>query len=115
MSTVTTTWHGMNLFPDQPPPLPAKPRLSAQERRARVADRLKTIRLRVLIGRELENLGISTPTAVAEAIGMPTVAATALLIRKQWREGDVALLETAAARLGLPVSDQGRPLAGSED
>jgi hypothetical protein len=33
---------------------------------------------------------------------MPTGEATALLSRKQWREGDVALLEAAAARLALP-------------
>jgi hypothetical protein len=30
------------------------------------------------------------------------MSATTLLSRKQWREGDVALLEAAAARLALP-------------
>ena len=29
--------------------------------------------------------------------------ATSLLTRHQWREGDVALLQAAAARLGVPV------------
>ena len=41
---------------DVPPP--AKPKLSAKERQARAADRLMAIRLRVMIGRELENRGI---------------------------------------------------------
>jgi hypothetical protein len=34
---------------------------------------------------------------------MPAVEATKLLTRHQWREGDVALLTAAAARLGLPA------------
>ena len=48
---------GMSLPPDQPPlaSLPAKPKLSAEERRARQADRQTTIRLRMAIGRELED------------------------------------------------------------
>jgi hypothetical protein len=79
---------GMSLPPDQPPPSsPAK--LSAEERRARQADRLTTIRLRMAIG---------------EALGMPTAEATRLLNRRQWREGDVELLEAAAARLGVKLS-----------
>jgi hypothetical protein len=80
---------------------PAKPKLSAQERRVREADRLKTIRLRVTIGRELDNRGITTPAEISAALGMPAAEATKLLTRRQWREGDVALLEAAAARLGL--------------
>jgi hypothetical protein len=35
---------------------------------------------------------------------MGTQEATKLLTRRQWREGDVALLEAAAARLGVQVS-----------
>ena len=95
----------MSLFPDQPPPPspPAKPKLSAQERRARQADRLKTIRLRMAVGRELEDRGITDPHAIGEALGMPAQEATKLLTRHQWREGDVALLEAAAARLGVQV------------
>jgi hypothetical protein len=94
----------MSPFFGQPAPLsPAKPKLSAEERRARVAGRLKTIRLRVLIGRELDDRGITTPTDIGAALGMPAAEATALLARKQWRDGDVALLEAAAARLGLQV------------
>jgi hypothetical protein len=82
-------------------PPPAKPKLSAQERRAREADRLKTIRLRVTIGRELDERGITDPAAIGAALGLPAAEATKLLTRHQWREGDVALLEAAAARLGL--------------
>jgi hypothetical protein len=62
------------------------------------------IRLRMAIGRELEDLGITTPAAIGEALGMPAQEATELLNRHQWREGDVALLEAAAARLGMKPS-----------
>src|SRR3982751_3672880 len=62
----------MSLPPDQPPSLPPpNPKLSAEERRARQADRLKTIRLRMTIGRELEDQGITNPRAIGEALGMP--------------------------------------------
>jgi hypothetical protein len=102
--TAATIWRGMSLPPDQPPSSPsAKPKLSAEERRARQTDRLKTIRLRMAIGRELEDRGITDPRAIGDALGMPAAEATKLLTRHQWREGDVARLEAAAARLGLPV------------
>ena len=94
----------MDPTPDQPPPsTPAKPKLTPEERRVRQADRLTTIRLRMLIGRELEDRGITTPAAIGAALGMPAREATSLLTRHQWREGDVALLQAAAARLGLQV------------
>jgi len=95
----------MSLFPDQPPPAspPEKPKLTPEERRARQTDRLTTIRLRMAIGRELEDRGITTPAAIGAALGMPGAEAIRLLIRHQWREGDVARLEAAVARLGLQV------------
>jgi hypothetical protein len=95
----------MSLPPDQPPPPspPEKPKQSAAERRLRYEDRLKTIRLRMLIGRELDDRGITTPVAIGEALDMPAAEATSLLTRHQWREGDVARLEAAAARLGVQV------------
>ena len=89
----------MNLLPDQPPS--SKSRLTPEERRAHQADRLTTIRLRMLIGRELEDRGITTPAAIGEALGMPLAEATNLLRRHQWREGDIARLQAAAARLGV--------------
>jgi hypothetical protein len=90
--------------PDQRPPAPPeKPKLSTEERRARHADRLTTIRLRMAIGRELEDRGITTPVDIGEALGMPAAEATSLLTRHQWREGDVARLQAAAARLGVQV------------
>ena len=92
----------------------AKPKLPSDKRRAREVDRLKTIRLRVTIGRELDDRGITSPAEIGAALGLPTAEAAKLLTRRQWREGDVALLEAAAARLGLQVSDQERPLAGAE-
>ena len=94
----------MSLFPDHPPALPpGKPKMSAEERRARQADRLASIRLRMAIGRELDERDITTPAAIGEALGMPAAEATKLLTRHQWREGDVALLQAAAARLGVQV------------
>jgi hypothetical protein len=97
----------MTLPPDQPPP--EKPKLSTEERRARQADRLTTIRLRMAIGRELDERGITAPHTIGEALGMPALEATKLLTRHQWREGDVALLEAAAARLGVQVPDHSHP------
>jgi hypothetical protein len=95
----------MSLFPDQPPPAspPPKPKLTPEERRARYTDRLITIRLRMLIFRELEDRGITMPAEIGEALDMPPAEATKLLRGHQWREGDVERLEAAAARLGLQV------------
>jgi hypothetical protein len=90
---------GMSLPPDPPPP--AKPKLTSEERRARHTDRLATIRLRMAISHELDARDITTPAAIGEALGMPAAEATSLLTRRQWREGDVARLEAAAARLGV--------------
>ena len=86
---------------DVPPPS-TKPKLSAEERRARQEDRLTTIRLRMAIGRELDERGITDPAAIGAALGLPAVEATKLLTRHQWREGDVTLLTAASAWLGLP-------------
>jgi hypothetical protein len=97
----------MSLPSDHPPP-PEQPKLAPEGRRARHADRLATIRLRMAIGRELDARGITTPVAIGAALGMPGVEAIRLLIRHQWREGDVARLEAAAARLGLQVPDHDR-------
>ena len=94
----------MSLPPDQPPPSPLeKLKLTPEERRARQADRLTTIRLRMVIGRELDERGITTPAAIGEAFGMPAAEATKLMTGQQWREGGVARLQAAAARLGLQV------------
>ena len=57
------------------------------------------------IGRELDDRGITTPAAIGEALGMPAAEATNLLTRHQWREGDVARLQAAAAREPLPTGD----------
>jgi hypothetical protein len=97
----------MNLPPDQPPP--ATPKMSAEERRLRHEDRLKTIRLRMLIFQELDQRDITTLSAIGDALGMPPAEATKMLRSHQWREGDVALLEAAAARLGVRVPDHSHP------
>jgi hypothetical protein len=86
-----------------PEPLLPKPKLTAEERRARQADQLMRIRYRVMNGRELDERGITTPAGIGEALGMSLAEATKLLTRHQWREGDLLLLEAATARLGLQV------------
>ena len=88
---------------DPPPSPPAKPKLSPAERRARMHDRLTTLRLRMTISREMEDRGITTSAGIGAALGMPAAEAAKLLTRHQWREGDVALLEAAAERLGVQV------------
>jgi hypothetical protein len=96
------TLPSMNLPPDDQPP-PAKPPLTYADRRARHEDRLTTIRLRMAIWRALDEGGITTPAAVGEALGMPPAEAVKLMTGRQWREGDVARLGAAAARLGVQV------------
>ena len=80
----------------------AKPKISLSERRLRTADRVKTIRSKMAIGHGLDDQDI-TPATLANALKMPLADLRALLTRKQWREGDVALLEAAATHLGLRV------------
>lgn len=80
-----------------------KPKLTPAEQRQRREDRLVTIRLRMAIGRELEDRGITTAAGIAEALSIPADEAQKLLTRRQWREGDVERLQAAATRLGLAV------------
>jgi hypothetical protein len=80
-----------------------KPKLSSLEQRIRREERVSAIRLRMMIGQDLDARGITTPAEIGVALGMPRAEATKLLTRRQWREGDVALLQAAAARLGLSV------------
>lgn len=89
-----------------------KPKLSPEERRRRDADRLVMIRLKLAIGRELDERGITMPAEIGAALGMPAAEATGLLNRKQWREGDVERLEAAAARLGVQVPE---PVSGGSN
>jgi hypothetical protein len=90
----------MNLPTDPPPP--AGPKLTADARRALAADRLKIIRLRMLISRELDERDLTTPAAMGAALEMPAGEAVAPLLSAQQREGDLALLEAVASRLGVP-------------
>ncbi len=98
---------------DVPPPA-TKPKLSAGERRARHEDRLAALRSRMAIGRKLDERGIAGPAAMGAALGLPAAEAAKLLARHQWREGDVALLAAAAARLGVPVQGAPKDAAGEE-
>jgi hypothetical protein len=97
----------MSLPPDTrfSPSLPGKQRISAKERQAMDAERAKAVRLRVLLDRELELQGIRDPTEIGAVIGLTAKEAEKLLTRRQWRAGDLALLEGLATRLGLQVPD----------
>jgi hypothetical protein len=55
------------------------------------------------IGHELDDRSITTPAEIGVALGLPAAEAVKLMTRHQWREGDVALLEAVAARLGVQV------------
>jgi hypothetical protein len=65
--------------PEDVPPSSAEPKLSPQERRRRRKERLAALRLRMAIGRELDERGIAEPAAVGAALGMPAAEATKLL------------------------------------
>ena len=86
--------------------MPSKPRPFAEENRVRQADRLRLLRLRLAIGRELDNRGITAAVAVGEAMGLPVAEAVSLLARKVFREGDLERLEAAADRLEVRVPNQ---------
>ena len=94
-----------NVPEDMQRPPPAKPKLSPGERRRRWEERLAALRLRMAVGRELDEREISDPAAIGAVLGMPAAEATKLLNTHRWREGDVALLGAAAARLGLPAEE----------
>ena len=79
----------------------ARPRLSAEELRRREEERTEALRLREAIDRELERRGVRDPSGIGVVFGLPPRAAEAMLRRYHWREGDLALLRAAAARLGL--------------
>ena len=100
---------------DMPPQPAARPKLSPQERRRRRKERLAALRLRMAIGRELEERGVADPAAIGAALGLPAAEATKLLTRHRWREGDVALLGAAAARLGLPADEVSAGLRRGDD
>ena len=77
------------------------------------AERLAAIRLRYTINTHLEDQGVTRPTAIGAAVGLPAAEAVSLLTRRQWRAGDVAALRAAAARLGLEVALPGLGPAAS--
>jgi hypothetical protein len=89
----------MSLPPDQPPA--ARPKRTFEERQALQADQLAPMRLRMAINYELEKRGITTPKALGAMLGMPRAEAKKLLTRQYLHEGDEALLEALAARLGV--------------
>src|SRR5918998_1171473 len=84
-----------------PPQPPARPKLSAQERRRRREDRLAALRLRMAIGRELEERGVTDPAAIGAALGLPAAEAAKLLTRHQ-RAVPGARADGGRGRLGLP-------------
>jgi hypothetical protein len=79
------------------------------------ADRLAAIRLRYTINTFLDDQGITAPSDIAQAVGLPAAEAVRLLTRRQWRDGDVAALRTVADRLRLKVDLEGFGLATGEE
>ncbi len=49
------------------------------------AERLAAIRLRYTINTHLEDQGVTRPTAIGAAVGLPAAEAVGLLTRRQWR------------------------------
>lgn len=80
------------------------PRTTKQDHQT---ERLQAIRLRYSINTHLEDCGITLPTSIGAAIGLPAAEAVRLLTRRQCREGDVAALKAIADRLGLDVPLEG--------
>lgn len=78
--------------------MPAKPDLRAQQDEWRASERLRD-----LIHEELERRGITDLAEVGTALGLPAREADRLMRHGRWLDGDVALLQAAAARLGLTV------------
>jgi len=70
------------------------------------SERLAAIRLRFAIGSMLDDRGITTPEATAQAVGLPVTEAESLINRTRVRPGDIEALRQAAGRLGL-VEDPG--------
>ena len=80
---------------------------AGSEAARRRAERLVALRLRLAIGRWLEERDALDPAAAGAALGLPPAEATGLLRRKNRREGDLEALRRAAARLGLAENAAG--------
>ena len=78
----------------------ATPRIGLEQRNT---ERDMSRRLRMAIEAELERRNVSDPSEIAAILGVPSREADKLLRRNRWKEGDLALLQAAAARLGLTV------------
>jgi hypothetical protein len=78
-------------------------RISVEVRRSMDAERIKASNLRMAIDRELEAKGIRDPSELAATFGLSAMKAERLLTRRQWRLGDLVLLEAMAVRLGVEV------------
>jgi len=56
----------------------------------------------MVISRELDKRGITTPAAIGDAPGLPAAEATKLLTNRQWREGDVAQVDQVSGGNMVP-------------
>jgi len=85
--------------------------------KAKQGARLMAIRLRYSINTHLEDQGLATPVAIGAATRLPATEVIRLLIRRQWREGDVAALKAIADQLGLdvPLEGLGMPMQEGSD
>ncbi len=83
--------------------MPPKPHPRAQQEEWQASQRLRD-----LIRQELERRGITDLAEAGTALGLPAREADRLMRRGRWLDGDVALLEAAAARLGVQVPSHGQ-------
>jgi hypothetical protein len=80
ITSLPTILHALSSSDQSPPSSPSlKPKLSAEEQKARREDRVLAIRLRMAIGQELDARGATTPAEIGAALGMPAQDATKLL------------------------------------
>src|SRR3954464_840380 len=85
---------------------PEKPKLSAEERRARQDDRLRSIRLRMAIGHELDDRGITDPVAIGEALGMPAKEKPPSLILLTKSPSYMAAHTAAGSRVAIVMQNR---------
>jgi hypothetical protein len=78
----------------------AKPRVGLAQQNAELE---MSRRLRLAIEAELERREVSPPSEIAALLETSSRQAYMLLRRRAWKENDLALLQAAAARLGLTV------------
>lgn len=69
------------------------------------AERVKALRLRILLDQVMDVRGIRDPAEIGAMVGVSAMDAERLLTRRRWQSGDPALIERIAAQLGVQGPD----------